>query len=290
MLLSTQTHVMFRDLDAENAVDIFAASGYDALDFSFFDPNYYSEQIGDEYFLKLKEYAKNKGLIFNQAHAPFASSFEDKEETENRFSEIVRSMKYASILGVKNIVVHPCKHLDYSDDKNKELLFEINMDFYKRLEPYCEKYNIRVALENMWRYDCGKKIVHSVCGHKEEFVRYIDSLNSEWFIACLDVGHATLVCEDLSHIIKALGKKRLKALHVHDVDGIVDSHTLPYFGGVVNWEKFTKALFEIGYEGEITLEADNFLASRPLELYPQYASLMADTAKHLIKKIESFKK
>ena len=34
----------------------------------------------------------------------------------------------------------------------------------------------------------------------------------------------------------ALGNKRLLCLHVHDVDGIDDLHTLPYFG-ITDWDK-----------------------------------------------------
>ena len=87
--------------------------------------------------------------------------------------------------------------------------------------------------------------------------------------------------EDLPEFIRALGNKRLKCLHVHDVDGTNDSHTLPYFG-VVQWEKVMKALAEIGYTGDLTFEADEFLRNVPTELYSDAEAFMAKTGRQLI--------
>lgn len=77
-------------------------------------------------------------------------------------------------------------------------------------------------------------------------------------------------------------------MHVHDVDGTNDSHTLPFFG-VINWQKVMSALAEIGYDGELTLESDGFLKKKPRELLPDYAKLMAKSAKNLAEKFESKK-
>lgn len=283
MKLSTTIMSVALAYGFDEAINIFAEAGYDFLDFSFCDEftGYSNEKIN--FFKELRKKAEAKGLVFNQAHAPFASSFEDEAETEKRFNEIVNSMERAAVLGVKNIIVHPCQHLPYEDDGVPEKLFEINMDFYNRLKPYCEEYGIHVAVENMWqlRKNSGK-IICSTCAKPTEFIKYLDSLNSEWFVACLDIGHAMLVCEDPADFVKELGRNRLQALHVHDVDGFRDSHTLPYFG-VCNWEKIMKALAEIGYEGNLTYEADNFIRNKPTEIYPEYVKLMEKTGRYLIK-------
>ena len=224
--------------------------------------------------------------MFNQSHAPFSSSFVDEEKTAQRFDEIVTAIKRASYLGVKNIIVHPCQHLEYDIEGNPEKLFEYNMEFYKRLLPYCEEYNIRVALENMWQYT--GFINHSTCSRPEEFIRYVDELNNDSFVACLDIGHASLVREDVTEFIKKLGNKRLQCLHVHDVDGTNDSHTLPFYGEV-NWSKVMKALAEIDYKGDLTFEADNFMDNKPDALLPECARLMAKTGKYLIEQFNAYK-
>lgn len=287
MKLSSTTDKLQEKFGIYKAVDILSEAGYDAIDFSQFNEEIYASTYGKEYYTEIRKYAEDKGLFFNQSHAPFSSSFTDEEKTAKRFDEIVTAIKRASYLGVKNIIVHPCQHLKYDVEGNPEKLFEYNMEFYKKLIPYCEEYNIKVALENMWQYT--GMINHSTCSRPEEFVRYVDELNNDSFVACLDIGHAALVREDIGDFIKILGNKRLRCLHVHDVDGTNDSHTLPYFGSI-NWDKVMKALAEIDYKGELTFEADSFMDNKPDILLPDCAKLMAKTGKHLVSQFENYKK
>lgn len=118
-------------------------------------------------------------------------------------------------------------------------------------------------------------------------LRYVDELNSEWIVACLDIGHAVLVREQPDEFIRKLGNKRLKCLHVHDVDGTEDLHTFPYFG-ITDWDAVMKALADIDYSGDFTFESSLFFDNKPAELYPQYAKLLAATGKHLVSKYAEY--
>lgn len=288
MLLSTSISHYLRRFDFKEIVKMTHEAGFDALDFGFFSPEWYQEDTDTTEFKKrLLEYRKmveDKGMVFNQAHAPFPSSTADPEKTEEIFGDIVRSMKYASYLGIGIIVVHPCQHLTYAEEGTPEKLFEMNMDFYNRLKPYCEEYQIQIAIENMWKYLKKRKIYHSTCSRPEEFIKYIDALDSKWFVGCLDIGHATLVCQDPAEFIRKLGHDRLKALHVHDVDGMEDSHTLPFYG-VTDWDAVTKALREIDYTGDFTFEAGNFFNVLPNELYSSASRHMVETGRYLMNKM-----
>ena len=86
--------------------------------------------------------------------------------------------------------------------------------------------------------------------------------------------------------IRYLGAKRLQSLHVHDVDYITDLHTLPY-QGKVNWAEITKALKEIGYEGDFTYEADNFLGRIPASEIQTGVNYMAALGRRLMAKIDA---
>ena len=197
MLLSTSMGGILGRFSCEESIELLAQAGFDAIDFPFFGEEYYNEETDREafreYFRKLKALAGEKGLCFNQAHAPTPSSRRDAVKTEKIFQDIVRSMRNASYLGIDTIVVHPMQHLFYYAEGVPEQLFEMNMDFYRRLIPYCEEYGIRVAVENMWQEPGGRKISHSTCSRPEEFIRYVDELNSPWMVACLDIGHEFLV-------------------------------------------------------------------------------------------------
>lgn len=260
-------------------VDLLAEAGFDTIDFSFPDEGYRLLSMEKVYYTELRKYAESKGVYFNQSHAPTPSSFCDEAESEKMFRDLVSVILRASYLGIKNIVVHPCQHLNYAQAGAPEQLFEYNMKFYRRLIPYCEEYGIRVAVENMWQYQ--GMVSHSTCSRPEEFIKYIDDLNSKFIVACLDLGHAMLVREQPDEFIRRLGNKRLKCMHVHDVDGTHDLHTLPFFG-IIDWENIMKALAEIDYQGDLTFEADTFLLGKPDALIPQYLKVMEQTGRYLI--------
>lgn len=288
MLLSSTFSTVQKHFGTEKAIDFMAESGFDAIDFSFFEETFYGEETDDESFrdsfLRYRRRAEEKGICFNQGHAPFPSSSSDEEETEHIFRDIVRSIRNASYLGIPLMVVHPMTHLDYGQYGMPEKLFEMNLDFYNRLLPYAKEYNIKIGIENMFGVLPNRKLVRHACATPEEFIKYLEALDKEWFVACLDIGHAFAVCENPADFIRCLGRERLKALHVHDSDGFADLHTLPY-QGKVNWDEVAVALREIGYEGDFTFEAAFYLPQFPPELYPCAAHLMAETGRHIIQKI-----
>ncbi|MBR2471368.1 MAG: sugar phosphate isomerase/epimerase [Clostridia bacterium] len=289
MLLSTSIgHYIKQGYSPKECIDILADSGFDAADFMF-TPEFCGENTDDEEFkssfLELRRYAEENGLVFNQAHAHYPSSSADPATNELYYNYVVRSIRNASYLGVPVIVVHPKQHLLYNEEGNPEKLFEMNMEFYRSLIPYAEKYNIKIAVENMWICYPNRKIWHSTCSKPDEFINYIDTLNSEWIVACLDIGHAVLVCEEPDIFIEKLGH-RLAALHVHDVDGFGDTHTIPFFG-VVQWDKVIKALSKIGYKGDFTFETDTFIGNPPKEVVPFASKMLAETGRYLINKVKS---
>ena len=290
MKLVTTTSRLEGVFGLEKAIDIIAEAGFDGIDFSAHSfEHHYNGEKDKNYYLEIRKYAEDKGIYFQQAHAPFSSSFrDDDEKTKQRFDEIITSMKNASYLGVKHIVVHPCQHLDYHIDGNPEKLFEYNMDFYKKLIPYAEEYDIKIAVENMWQFPRSTQIGHSTCSRPDEFIRYLDELNNDSIIGCLDIGHAALVVEDPHTFIRMLGNKRLKCLHTHDININDDSHTLPFFG-ITNWDLVMKALSDIGYEGELTYEADSFMAKLPPELHPGAVKFMETTGRYLISLFDKYK-
>lgn len=284
MKLSINTHIFADAFGLKKGVGMLIDAGFDALDFSEFSEEYYTDAHDKVFYTDIRSYTEDRGVYFNQAHAPFPSSYNDPVKTRETFGHIVHGMRIASWLGVRDIIVHPCQHLDYIEDGNPERLFDINVDFYNRLKPYCEEFGIRVAVENMWQYP--KTISHSTCSRPEEFVQYMDALDKQWFIACLDIGHAMLVKEKPDEMIRALGGRYLKALHVHDVDGFRDSHTLPFYG-IVDWEKVMKALAKIDYQGELTYEATRFLDGTPKELWPDGLKYMERVGRYLIGRFDA---
>lgn len=291
MRISTEIESFSKTMGELPAIRMLAEAGFEAYDLSLFqltrEPDCalnrkdYREQAAE-----IRQAADEAGIVCNQAHAPFPSSVGDPSMDQAIYEKIVRAMEIASIAGAEIIVVHPLQHLKYAEPGNPEKLEEMNIAFYRSLIPYCKQFGIRVAVENMWQYDENRQcIVDSTCSRPEEFCRYLDRIDSQWIVGCLDIGHVPLVGEDVSHMIRCLGRDRLKALHVHDNNLRDDNHALPYtmridFAGV------TAALREIGYTGDVTFEANSASVRLPDSLKPESARLMYKVGQELVRAIK----
>lgn len=267
------------------AFDIIKAAGFDAFDFGSQTTEQDMEEFLSEerwqHVRQIKEHIDNIGLQCAQSHAPFG------DDQMALLPAIIRSMEFASHLGAEVIVVHPITD-NYHYYERQQELFEENMKFYRLIIPHAQRLNIKVAVENMYGWDNPKRLnIESVCSHSDEFIHYIDTLDSEYIVACVDTGHSLLVGEAPENMITRLGK-RVGALHIHDNTGIDDAHNIP-FSGVVNWDNVCKALADIGYNGNFTFECGFYRNEMDDEQITHSAEFLAHIGRCLMRKIESYK-
>ncbi len=286
MILSTQTETLSRRHDDATAIRMIKVAGFDAYDFSMFAN---LEQAGHplsgsdylSYASWLAQISQEAAIRCNQAHAPFPSyKVADPAYNEKIRPLLVRAMEVAATLGAEVIIVHPIALPDPAEQ------LEINLDLYHYLEPHCQRLGIKVALENMFGYDpVAKQLVANVCSTGPDFVDYLDRFSPDSFTACLDLGHCGLVGADAATMVRELGHERLLSLHVHDNDNISDLHMVPLIGRL-DWPKITRALAEIDYQGDLTLEADGFLVNVPTKFLPRSLAYMHEVGRHLISMIK----
>lgn len=275
----------------EKAFELLAQVGFEAIDYRIVSGT--KKSIREDYAKhceKLKKIAEDNNIAVGQFHAPAPSYVNgDKAETERMFVAIVQSIEAAGILGAPYVVVHPPIMDEYKYNDFKAENKELSMEFYSKILPYAKEAKVKIAIENMWNYDdMRKRICPTTCSYAEEIIDYIDELNDDTFCACLDIGHSVLTYAKPEDEIRLLGDK-LKVLHIHDVDGIEDLHTVPYLG-VVNWDECCKSLAEIGFSGDINLESVYFLRAFPEELSGSAHKLASDVCKNLRDKVLDFKR
>ncbi len=293
--LALNVETLFEKYGAEKSSHFIKEAGFDAVDFALKamtdDDHFFMREDYLENAEKIRSIYENAGLYINQAHAPYSFPLEDYLKEDVLESKIIprlnRSLEIASALGAETIIVHPIHYRWITPNE----AFEKNMELYRGFIPYCEKLGIKVAVENMWDRDLKRgHIIHDTCSTKEEFIKYIDAIDSPYIVACLDVGHVGLPRQDdeAHDFVRALGKNRLKALHIHDNNYQGDEHSLP-FCGKINWNELGKALGEIGYEGDFTYEVDGkMFASFPEELIPSALKFYYDVLKYIYDVSESF--
>ena len=255
MKTSTEIHSIALHVGEEKAVELVAKAGFDAWDFSMFEmcrnmggilvpKNHPAAQDNSLAFArKLKQIGLDNGIVCNQGHAPFPSS-------PKSIYYLKRAIECVAEAGGDICIVHPMNN--GSPEKNAQMYFEIL--------PFAKEHNVKIATENMWNWNVFLR--HSsfaACATPKSFNAHLDAVNDDFFVACLDIGHAEMKGSKTTAVqmIKSLGS-RLEALHIHDNDKLHDSHQIPFsmnidFGGVV------KALKEIGYDGYLTLEASGYL-------------------------------
>ena len=267
-------------------VKTFKDSGFTAYDYSFFQGWAGCADIlkGDDYLQRAKEFrafADGLGIVCNQTHAPFPSILlRDSEYTQKVYPLLVRAIEVSGVLGAKVCVVHPCN--DYSAEQNAE--------FYLSLEEVARKSNVKIGVENMWNsigYGTREfRAVAAACSHHDDFKKHLDLLPDDVFVACVDIGPAHMEGLDTSaaQIIQTLGS-RVAALHLHDIDLIHDNHSLP-FTQKIDYAPIITALKKVGYQGDITLEADAFFSHVPKELFPAAAKYAAAVANYFKESLE----
>ncbi len=296
MRVSTVTDVLARTYGEAEALRRLAEIGYDAVDFSMF--NYPPDQgllvsPMEEflaYFQRLKAAADQAGIAVGQVHAPMAA-FPDTPEKLEKYSFLaLRGIEAAGALGSPYVVVHPliwpgCVY-DVGHAENKQM----NLDFFSRLMPTLRRCKVQLGIENMFAWDAERqRICPTVVSSAEEMAEYIDTLNAlageELFVACLDIGHATLTgLAPPEEMLRVLGA-RTRLLHTQDTNGISDLHTAPYFGGAVHWDAVCQALQEQGYSGTLSFEADSFLMRMPPSLYMDAERMLYAIGRRLADKI-----
>ena len=295
MKLSVNLSSITTRYSVDDGFRIFKDAGFDAIDFSLCDiinptSPFYSEDWRHE-AERIRSLADATELPINQTHTPFRfTRAQFDNEWDAVYRDIVKSLEISAILGAEIAVVHPIHYMIYHG--HEEEIFERNMEFYRSLIPYCRDFGIKIGVENMWQKDARRGcIVADTCSSSREFVRYIDTLDSEYLVACLDVGHVglPLTDEEAPDFIRALGHDRLKALHIHDNNYRDDQHLLPYMGKM-NWTEIAKALGEIDYTGDFTYEVKGtFFETADDAFVPKGAQFMAEIGRHICGLTEAYR-
>lgn len=282
--LSIDTNQICKKIGDKEGLTLIKKVGFDAVDFSLYALLPTSPFLGAsyrEYAYEIRKHLDEINLVCNQAHAPFNLMCSEKIDiTEPNYKAIVRSIEIASILGAKQIIVHPI-YVPVGETVNGMSYEDYNYMYYKSLEPYCREFEINIAIENMFYLDTKRNYRRGMLHTPEALTSMIKRLNSPYFLVCADIGHLAVTGDEPENVIKEMDPSILKALHIHDNNYISDEHTLPYLGAI-NWEAVMSALKEIGYQGDITFEISAYFKNFPPSLI-EYALICSEkVGRHLL--------
>lgn len=237
----TTTCVFPPDYPSETVLERLAGVGYTALDMGLdycvgkgrlLDGDDWREKV-----IALRKRADGLGVRFTHAHAPYNVS--------SRSEAQMRAFEAAAILGARYIVSHPIHELENGIITDDEEFLRVNREATLPLLPIAERLGLILLSENiLW----GSTI------HPKNIVRLVKEVDSPFFGWCFDTGHAHANGIPVT-VLRELDVVPL-SLHMQDTHGVGygDEHLLPG-DGTIDWQEFLRVLREIGYEGELVLEA-----------------------------------
>ncbi len=285
MKTSTEINSIARHIGEHKAVELCAKAGFDGWDFSMFQMGMYNWRIDAcddtghplrsanylQFPRELRKIGEDNGIRCNQSHAPFPVKCKEIRDL------LPRAIECTAEAGGEICIIHP--------DNNKTP--EENAEMYWELLPFAKACGVKIATENMWNWDDNTGYSSfAACSTSESFCRHLEVVGDDFFVACLDIGHAEMRGSGSGavNMIHALGDK-LQALHIHDNNLHHDSHQIP-FSMNIDFDAVVKALKKIHYSGWFTLEADRYLKDHNSENVLEGVQNMAAVAKKLVRMFE----
>lgn len=229
------------------------AHGYEALDYQrFADTETELFRVSEAEFertLRTQRAAiEDAGIEITQTHGPWRWPPRDftEEDRAERFEKMAKSIRGTAILGCRNFVIHPIMPFGDDRDPEPERLWDMNLAFMSRLVEVGRSCDVVVNFENM-------PMIALSISRPEAILRFVKTVDSPFFKVCLDTGHCAVFGDSPAQAVRLIGKEYLATLHIHDNNGHNDLHWNPYTG-VIDWDDFSAALREIGFEGAVSLE------------------------------------
>ena len=276
MKLSVDHFAIRKRFREKEAFTVLKKAGFDATDFSYFGWPSDDPVLGGEYLSyarEMRQMLDDLGLSCHQCHGPFAyDAHEPMDERSENYVAMERSLRSAAILGADHVTVHSL----YVPWVSKEEEWEINRKYFKSFEHILKNEGIRIAIENL-PIQCTET--------PEQIDQMIEELDSPCYAALLDTGHGMISNITPEDFIRRLKPGSLCGVHVQDMFEHRDSHLVPYMGEI-DWDAFIKALREVGYQGEMSLEIIHFMEKIPTDLIPAALAYAAQTGRYLIRRFE----
>lgn len=101
MKLSSNMIRFYKVFGMKGMIDLFSEVGFEAIDFNLDLKEFHDGTYGKDFYTEIKKYANDKGIIFGQTHAPFASAYASDEKTSRD------SMKLPPPLSLRLFSVRP---------------------------------------------------------------------------------------------------------------------------------------------------------------------------------------
>lgn len=249
-----------------------AEVGFECVDFSVCNYSMPHKRAHESFLLenwhgfaeRISQTVSSLGMSVGQIHGTWGQTT-DLTSYEAPASLLYRQMQIAKILGTDTMVLHPVLPARRVESTaQKKAYIDYNVRWFSEIAEQAEQHGVTVAMENVFadggNYPAERLYPFTTA---DTLLEVADRVDSERIGFCLDFGHANLEWPDrIEELVAGLGN-RIKALHINENVGRIcaengaripmDLHMLP-LGTRMNTERIMKALRNVSYRGDVSLE------------------------------------
>ena len=232
------------------AADFLADAGFDGVDLSLDQLEPDGDDILRSVLYSFGNRAAARGLTIPMCHLPFFMPSPDDTVAMARCAkEIACGIRMAAMLKIPDAVIHPI--VRHESRRCREQWMDENIRFLAPLRELAGRLGITLCIENMtgkpYATHPSEAVFGSTAADILELSERLDCM------VCWDFGHANItgLCQS-AELEKLCG--RVRCLHIHDNDGVSDSHRIPFecpeatpLGGCVDWEDAAEGLRLCGF-------------------------------------------
>ena len=189
-------------------------------------------------------------------HLPFYMPSPDDANAMRRFTgEQTAALRTAAGLGVRIAVIHPIvrhgSRQSPAGGTGEDAWLRENIACLTPLRELAARTGVTLAVENMAGRPDPDAPGETVYGTRAAHIAALaDALDCG---ICWDFGHAHITGADSPGVSLAAVGRRLALVHIHDNDGMTDSHALPGEGSI-DWDAAMAGLRAVGYTGCMDME------------------------------------
>jgi len=154
-------------------------------------------------------------------------------------------------------VVHPTGNSSITENaEDKEIRYAKCHQSLYEINGYCQKFGLKIAVENMRRKFSDEGLVQERIGcDVEELADLVNQLGSENVGICYDTGHANISHGPVFYDTIPICRDRILLVHASDNFGRDDDHLIPGQGRI-DWSRVFQQLKEIDFRGPVIVEAE----------------------------------
>lgn len=230
------------------AIKRIAEFGYQGVEIWGGRPHAYRQDLSGREIEALKGLIEEEGLdvsgfIPAQFGYPTNLCIANEQVRQDSIAYLQEEIRVAATFGAPLVSLCP-GHRVYG--QSKEDGWERLKDSIRTLSASAVQQGVRLAIEPADRYET------DVVQTTDDVLRLLQELELENVGVVLDTGHAYVVGEELSQVVRELGEV-LFHIHIDDNHGQRDEHLIPG-DGEIDFLPFLEALEGVGYSGYLVAE------------------------------------